>query len=106
MDTLSALGKRVQRLRQKIGITQEQLSERAGISPKNLSELENGRGNPTLSSLEGLARAFEISMSELFDLEHERSSPEELRRELQTLISQANDEDCRVFYRLLRSLTK
>jgi len=106
MDTASALGKRVQRLRQKVGLSQEQLAERAGISPKNISELENGRGNPTLSSLEGLARALSISMAELFDLEHERSSPEEIRRELQSLINEVSDEDRKIFYRLLRGLTK
>jgi transcriptional regulator with XRE-family HTH domain len=106
MDTLGALGRRVQRLRQKIGITQEQLSERAGISPKNLSDLENGRGNPTLSSLEGVAVALDLTLSELFDFQSERLSPEEMRIQLCDSISKSTDEDCRLFHRLLRALMK
>lgn len=106
MDTLSALGKRIQKLRQKVGITQEQLSERAGISPKNLSELENGRGNPTLTSLEGLAAGLGITLSELFDFEHERLSAEEIRKELLSAINDSAEEDCRVYYRFLRALKK
>jgi transcriptional regulator with XRE-family HTH domain len=106
MDTLSALGKRIQKLRQKVGVTQEQLAERAGISPKNLSEIENGRGNPTLTSLEGLAAALGIALTELFDFEHESLSPEEIREELHSSINNATDQDCRIFYRLLKVLTK
>jgi len=106
MGTLIALGKRTQKLRQKLGLTQEQLSERAGISPKNLSELENGRGNPTLTSLEGLAAAFGISLSELFDFESERLSLEEIRTRLCENIGETTEEECRLYYRLLRVLTK
>jgi transcriptional regulator with XRE-family HTH domain len=106
MNTLSALARRVQKLRQKVGITQEQLSERAGISPKNLSDLENGRGNPTLSSLEGLAAALDLSLSELFDFQSEQFSPEEMRTQICDSISKATEEECRLCYRLLRILMK
>ena len=106
MDTLSALGRRIQKLRQKVGITQELLSERAGISPKNLSELENGRGNPTLSSLEGLATALDMTLSELFDFQSEQFSPEEIRTQICDSISKTPLEDCRLYYRLLRVLMR
>lgn len=106
MGTLSALGKRIHKLRQKNSITQEQLAEQAGISPKNLSEIENGRGNPTLTSLEGLAGALGISLSELFDFESEWFSVEDLRAHLFENLGKMGEEECRLYYRLLRVLTK
>lgn len=103
-DSRSALGRRIHRLRESKGITQEKLAEKAGISPKSLSDLERGRGNPTLSSLDGLAEAFGITLADLFDFGHERLSSEEIRRELQSILNNSTEEDCRVYYRLLSDL--
>ena len=105
-DSHAALGKRIQNLRQMARITQEQLAEKADLSLKHLGELERGRGNPTLASLGSLAAALGITLAEMFDFEHERLSTDEVRRELRTIINNAGDEDCRVFYRLLRVLIK
>lgn len=105
-DSHAALGKRIQNLRQKAGITQEQLAEKADLSLKHLGELERGRGNPTLSSLGSLAAALGITLAEMFDFEHERPSTGDIRRELHTIVNNSSDEDCRVFYRLLRVLIK
>jgi len=73
------LGKRIQNLRQGKKLSQEQLAEAASLSLKHLGELERGRGNPTLASLESLAGAFGISLSDLFDFEHEQPVKESLR---------------------------
>ena len=53
--SLVGLGKDFQRLRRKAGLTQAQLAEKAELSHKHLGELERGRGNPSLSSMESLA---------------------------------------------------
>ncbi len=39
------------------GITQNELSERTGIAQGDISKLENGNGNPSLKTLQRLARA-------------------------------------------------
>ncbi len=39
------------------GITQKELSERTGIAQGDISKLENGNGNPSLKTLQRLARA-------------------------------------------------
>jgi transcriptional regulator with XRE-family HTH domain len=102
----AALGKRIQKLRQKVGLTQEQLAEKAEISPKNIGEFERGRGNPTLSSLENLAVALGITMAELFDYEFEGLSVMELKKLVCDSINRTSGEDCKLYYRLLRVLTK
>ena len=41
--------------RQQAGLTQQQLSERTGISQADISKLERGSGNPSLKTLQRLA---------------------------------------------------
>jgi len=62
------LGKRIQSLRKKAGLTQLELAEKANLSLKHLGEIERGRGNPTLESLNNLSVALDISLMKLFDM--------------------------------------
>ena len=43
--------------RMETGITQQQLSEKTGINQSNLSRIENGNGNPSVSTLHRIASA-------------------------------------------------
>lgn len=38
------------------GITQEELSRKSGINQANISKLEHGKGNPSVSTLQKLAK--------------------------------------------------
>ena len=87
-DSRIALGKRIRWLRTKVGLTQEQLAERAELSMKHLGEIERGKGNPTLSSLENIADAFGVSLPDLFEFKHERLSAGEIRA------NPANNPEC------------
>jgi transcriptional regulator with XRE-family HTH domain len=61
------LGRRVAELRQEAGLTQEALAEKAKIDPKALQFIEYGSTNVTLASLVGVAKALDVSLSELFE---------------------------------------
>lgn len=60
------LGKRIQRLRKKAGLTQEQLAEKVGISMKYVQFIENARRIPALKTLYKIARALGVKSSDLF----------------------------------------
>ena len=49
--------------RMETGITQQQLSEKTGINQSNLSRIENGNGNPSVSSLNRIASALGKKLS-------------------------------------------
>ena len=49
--------------RNETGITQQQLSKLTGINQSNLSRIENGNGNPSLSTLQRIASAFGKKLS-------------------------------------------
>lgn len=44
------------------GITQKELSERTGIAQGDISKLENGNGNPSIKTLQRLAKAMGMSV--------------------------------------------
>lgn len=60
-------GKRVVALRAARHWTQEDLASRAGISVRSISSIENGVYSITLENIEKLAKAFGLSIAELFD---------------------------------------
>lgn len=60
------IGARIRYLRQQRKWSQEELAFRCQVNKNYLSDLENGRRNPTLMILNRLALAFAINLSELF----------------------------------------
>ena len=44
------------------GITQKELSKRTGISQGDISKLESGNGNPSVKTLQRLAKAMNMSL--------------------------------------------
>ncbi|RZJ45998.1 MAG: XRE family transcriptional regulator [Brevundimonas sp.] len=56
MDMRRLVGENVRRFRLAANLTQEQLAERAGFTQQYVSELENGKQNPTAVTLFELAQ--------------------------------------------------
>ncbi len=61
-----AIGKKIQKQRKRVEMTQEELAERIGISRAYIGFIEQGRNTPSLELLEKIAKAIKISLSELF----------------------------------------
>jgi transcriptional regulator with XRE-family HTH domain len=64
-DICARLGAKIRRLRKDRGWTQTYLSVHTGLSRTFISDLELGRKEPCLRSLETLAGGFDTSVSEL-----------------------------------------
>ena len=58
-------GKFVAQKRVELNLTQSELAAKIGNNPQNISRLERGEVNPTLYWTAQLAKAFEISLSDL-----------------------------------------
>ena len=74
MDQIK-IGKFINELRKGKNMTQQQLGEKIGVSPKTISKWETGKGMPDLSSLKPLSDCLEISINELLSgerIEEER----------------------------------
>ncbi|HEX5592048.1 MAG TPA: helix-turn-helix transcriptional regulator [Solirubrobacterales bacterium] len=64
----SALGKAIRELRERQGLTQEELASRANLHGTDISSLEGGRRNPTLKALERVSKGLGVATSELLVL--------------------------------------
>jgi transcriptional regulator with XRE-family HTH domain len=62
---IEKIAMRIKALRAKRKITQAELAERAGISHGYLARLETGRQDPTITTLEKLAKALKVPIGRL-----------------------------------------
>ena len=60
------IGKQIQKIRELKGISQQDLAAKCNFEKSNMSRLEAGRVNPTLSTLEKIVNALDITLAELF----------------------------------------
>ncbi len=63
--TLAELGARVRAWRARRGMTRKALASDSGLSERFLADVESGKGNVSINSLEAAARALNISILEL-----------------------------------------
>lgn len=68
-DNRVLLGMKIKELRKVKHLSQEELSDKIGISPKHLSRLEMGRGFPSLETLEKIAVILNVELKEFFDFD-------------------------------------
>jgi transcriptional regulator with XRE-family HTH domain len=61
------MANRLRQLRDQRGLSQRALAEKAGISREYLARLETGRQDPTLSTLEKIARALKVTVGAIVD---------------------------------------
>lgn len=61
------VGNRIKELRDKLGISQEELGFRSGVHRTYIASLEVGKRNVSIATLEKIVNALEVSFSEFFD---------------------------------------
>jgi transcriptional regulator with XRE-family HTH domain len=66
-DPRSIFGANVRAARERSGLTQEALGHRADFHPTEVNRIERGRRNPGLLTIVRLAKALDISASDLLD---------------------------------------
>lgn len=60
------LGKRIQKRRKNIGLTQEEVADKVGISRAYMGYIEQGRNVPSLEIVEKIAKVLKASIKDLF----------------------------------------
>jgi putative transcriptional regulator len=62
---------RIEEIRTKKGIRQEEFAKLMGVSRQTISSLENGRYNPSIMLAYKIAKYFDMSIEEVFIFEEE-----------------------------------
>lgn len=60
------MNNRIEQYRDRLGLTQQELADRVGVSRQTIISLEHGRYNPSIILAFKLARQFGVSVEELF----------------------------------------
>lgn len=102
MNILVSLGKRIQALREKMGLTQEQLEEKTGVNTKYISAIERGQKNVTIKTLGKLAKGLNVELYELFLLSEEIGSEKAVKKAIDALIKEADSKTLRLCLDFLR----
>ena len=75
-----AFAQRLQEVRRRSGLTQEQFAERLCVSRQAVSKWESGRGYPEIEKILYICSCYGVTLNELFDQElpppSESSAPE------------------------------
>lgn len=97
-DAKRLVGERVQLLRKRKGLSQDELAGKIGIDTKSLSRLERGAHYPSLETLDRIRAELGVELKDFFDFDP-RPSAEEMR---DFLVRAASNAD----YDALRRMTE
>ena len=61
------VGQRIRNYRIRLGLSQEKLAELSACPPSYIGQIERGEKNATLESIERIASALRVSLSDLFE---------------------------------------
>ena len=64
-DEAKKLGENLKKIRLSKGITQISIAKTLGVDRSFVSNIENGKTNPTLSTISSLAKVLSVTVSEL-----------------------------------------
>ena len=96
--TLVELGSRVRAWRARRGITRKALASDSGLSERFLADVEGGKGNVSINSLQAIARALNITVIDLL-----QDAPRPALARTQDLLSRLEDSQLDQAYSLLGS---
>jgi transcriptional regulator with XRE-family HTH domain len=89
-------------LREAKGLSQSQLEEKIGKEENYITRVETGRiDTPPIDITAKIARALEVSMSDLYFFEGVDDSPDALRSKIQILLRTNDPKRLRKYYRLM-----
>jgi len=103
MTTKQMIGSRIKQLRKARDLSQEELSEKVGMSSKYLSSIERGNENPTLDTFIRLAMSLNTEVFEVFNYSNELSDKES-KKFLIDLIKNSNKERLELTAKIIQAI--
>ena len=97
------LGRRVRHYREKAGLSQIQLAEKANVSRPYVSQIENGVFNTSLETIISVANALQISIEDLL-VDSLEVTKEERRSEVNNILLGCSPEEERILTKNMKDL--
>ncbi|MCI5604963.1 MAG: helix-turn-helix domain-containing protein [Clostridia bacterium] len=103
------LGKEIRKRRNNLGISQDELAFKSGISAAHLGQIERALKNPTIETVSNIASALNISLSDLFSFESKlpASSDEQATdNKISAYLSSMSEEDKKDVLKIIKIIKK
>ena len=101
IDMLKIIGRRIQTLRKRVGITQEELAERTGLNTKHISAIEQGKKNLTVKTATKIAEGLQVELFEIFIIEGENELST-LKEMFKVLLEKADKKKLKLYFSILK----
>ncbi|MDA8242967.1 MAG: helix-turn-helix transcriptional regulator [Elusimicrobia bacterium] len=101
-DIYAALGAAVRAYRAGAGWSQEELGERAGLHPSYIGQIERGTKKISIATLEKLAHALKVKISDLLQEKPPRLSPSTWEKRILGMVKDRPAEQQKRTYLILR----
>ena len=101
-DIAKTIGDRLRTYRNRVGLSQEELAEKAGVHPTYIGQLERGEKNATLESVEKVARALNLPFEVLFESIIEGDTGNDVARECYELVTAQPEKEQRAILDLIK----
>jgi transcriptional regulator with XRE-family HTH domain len=107
MNIKKEVGEKIKRLRKQRGITQENLAEIIDISPRNLSNIEQGISFPKSDTFEKIVSALNTTTEEMFANDSIKTN-DELKAQIYfyTDLIKDNNQKLELAYKLLKNIAE
>lgn len=97
-----AIGKRIKIARIRVGLTQENVADRIGITPQHVSNIETGNSSVSLTTLVAMANLLNVTMDELL-CDTLIKSKDVFCREADAVLRDCNEYEVRVLVDILKA---
>ena len=97
-----ALGENIRRIRKRIKLTQDVFSEKIGIEPSSLSNIENGKSLPSTLTIIQIQQQFDVSAEEIFDVGYLKNI-KTIEEEIFSSVEKLDTEKKRALWRIIKA---
>lgn len=104
MTIRELLGRRLKDFRKRRKLTQEKLAELASVDVSYLGNIERGRENPTVETLEKLGSALGVQSYQILISEHELTGERPLRRRINQILEKCDQPELQLILKLIRAV--
>ena len=102
----SFLARQITERRKKAKLSQAALSTLTNLSIARISEIERAMANPTLDTLEALARVLNVSLVDLLDYEESLRDTDRIKEKISTSLEHFDENQLQIVLSLIRVMRK
>lgn len=95
---LELIGPKIKEIRKRKKISQEKLAEMVDMNHRSIVRLENSYSKPSLETLNKIAKALNVKITDFFETETIKSRTE-IIKDIQKCIDSMNDDELKMFYK-------